>query len=614
MKGLDVPTKNIRNFCIISHIDHGKSTLADRFLELTNTIPKEKMKPQYLDMMDLEKEKGITIKMQPVSMMYELNGEKFLLNLIDTPGHVDFSYEVSRGLAATEGAILLVDVTKGIQAQTIGNVEIAKQQNLKIIPVINKIDLIDETTVEGKERIAQIEKEICSLLNIPSSNILKISAKKGINIENLLKEIIFQIPPPQQKSKQKNWSFGLIFDSKYDPFLGVIAFVRIFGGKIKKGDKIYLFKNKVEGIAKEVGMFKPELTPTFSLKEGEIGYVATGIKEAGKVRVGDTLVVMSKRDLSGFEPLKGYEEPQPKVFLSFYPENSDDFDDLKNGLEKLRLNDPALYFKVEFKEGLGRGFQCGFLGLLHAEITAERLKREFGLKIFFSSPCVLYKAILKNGKEVLIYSPADWPDPASLLKTQELWTKIEILVPLKYVGEVFKFLETIEGKYVGMSQMGEKAKIIYETPLREIFTKNFYDKLKSVSQGFASMNYQILGWRDADLVKLDILILGKREEAFSKIVPKSQAYKEGKRTVEKLKEILPAQLFAVPLQAAIGGKIIARATIKAKRRDVTAPLYGGDYTRKMKLLERQKRGKEKLKERAQIRIPSKVFLEMLKEE
>lgn len=585
--------ENIRNFCIISHIDHGKSTLADRFLELTGTIAKEKMREQFLDSMDLEREKGITIKMQPVRMIYH----EYILNLIDTPGHVDFSYEVSRSLAAVEGAILLVDATKGIQAQTLANLELAQKQNLVIIPVINKIDL-------PQARITETEKEISDLLQINPSEILKISAKQGTNVEKVLEAVVNKIPKPEGEERKP--LAALIFDSKYDVYKGVIAFARIFDGGIKKSSqnkRIYLIQGKVEGEVKEIGIFKPEMFPVEELKSGEIGYIATGIKEPGKVKVGDTITTLNSK----IESLSGYQEPKSMVFLSLYPRSADDFKLLKEGLEKLKLNDAALTFKPELKEGLGRGFQCGFLGLLHTEIVAERLKREFGLDLVLSTPQVLYKILTNNNKEILIYTPADWPDPATVKESQELWVKLEVLTPLNYLGQILELLETIESEHVKTDYLGAtKAELFYEVPLREIVTKNFYDKLKSVSQGFASMNYQILDWRRVDLVKLDILILGRKEEAFSLIVPEKEAQKEGRKIVERLKEVLPPQLFSLPLQAVIGGKIIARETVKAKRKDVTAPLYGGDYTRKRKLLEKQKKGKKELKEKGRIKIPSQA--------
>ncbi len=595
-------TENIRNFCIISHIDAGKSTLADRLLELTGTVDKRKMKPQYLDLMDLERERGITIKMQPVRMKYK----DYILNLIDTPGHVDFSYEVSRSLLAVEGAVLLVDATKGIQAQTVGNLEMAKAEKLAIIPVINKID-------SPFARVAETEKEIVSRLKVDPAEIIKISAKEGTNVEQVLERIIEKIPSPAQ-DKDGCPLRALIFDSKYDAYKGVLAFVRVFEGEVKAGDKIYLIQGKTKSEAKEVGIFKPQLSSCQKLGAGETGFVATGIKDSEKVRVGDTITnyqlsIINYQNLA----LPGYKEPQPKVFLSIYPENAKDFETLKLGLEKLKLNDASLTYKAELKDGLGRGFQCGFLGLLHIEIVAERLRREFGLNLVLSTPSVLYKIETTGKKEIMVHTSADWPDPGRIAQSFELWARLKVLTPSDHLGSVLELLETIDSKHVKTDYLGEeKTEFVYETPLREIITKNIYDKLKSVSQGFASMSYEILDWRKANLVKLDILILGRKEDAFSAIVPESEAYREGKRIVEKLKEALPPQLFAVPLQAAIGGKIIARETMRAKGKDVIAPLYGGDYSRKRKLLEKQKKGKKELKEKGRIKIPPRVFLEVFR--
>lgn len=591
----------IRNFSIIAHIGHGKSTLADRFLELTKTIPKEKMRPQYLDLMDLEKEKGITIKMQPVRMEYQ----GYILNLIDTPGHVDFSYEVSRSLAAVEGAVLLVDATKGIQAQTLANLELAKRQNLVIIPAVNKIDL-------PQARIEETKEELANLLKVTKKEIFEISAKSGTNVELLLEAIIKKIPCP--KSNFKKPLRALIFDSKYDPFKGVIAYAKIVDGQIRTGDKIYLIRNKTEGKIKEVGYFKPEPWPVKELKAGEIGYIGTGIKEPGKVRVGETITKISNFQflISDLEALPGYQEPKPMVFASIYPENPDQFDLLKESLNKLKLNDAALIFEPEMKEVLGRGFRCGFLGSLHAEITSERLRREFGLNLIISLPSVVYKIINKKEEEILIYSPFDWPNPNEIKEIKEPWVKLEVITPQNYLGRVLEILKNLKGRAIETKYFSsDRVLLISEVPLREIIV-GFYDNLKGTSQGYASMNYEILGYRPADLVKLEILIAGKKEEAFSKIVLREEAFKEGKKLVQKLKEILPPQLFSVPIQAAVSGKIIARETIKAKRRDVLAPLYGGDYTRKRKLLERQKRGKKELAEKGKVRIPPQVFLEMFK--
>jgi len=587
--------ENIRNFSIIAHIDHGKSTLADRFLELTGTVPKEKMRPQYLDMMDLEREKGITIKMQPVRMKYQ----DFILNLIDTPGHVDFSYEVSRSLAAVEGAILLVDVTKGIQAQTIANLELAKGQKLVIIPVLNKID-------SAQARIQETKKELADLLNITEDEIFEISAKQGTNVEKLLEAVIEKIPAP--KGDAEKALRALIFDSKYDAYKGIIAYVRIIDGKITSNEKIYLIQVDSEGEAKEIGFFNPQLSPQKEMTAGEIGYIATGIKETGKVRAGDTITIKDTK----IEPLPGYQEPKPMVFASFYPENPDQFDLLKDALNKLKLNDPSLTFEPEMKESLGRGFRCGFLGTLHAEIISERLHREYGLNLVISTPQVLYKIINQKNQEISVYSSSDWPSPQEIKEKRESWARLEVLTSQNYLGQVLELLQEFKARKIETKYFSQELFIlIYEVPLRQILT-GFYDRLKGVSQGFASMNYQILDWRPADLEKLEILIAGKKEEAFSRIVSKNEAEKEGRAVVKKLKEFLPPQLFSVPLQAILGGKIIARETLRARGKDVIAPLYGGDYTRKRKLLEKQKKGKKELKEKGKVNIPSRVFLEIFK--
>jgi GTP-binding protein LepA len=601
---------NIRNFVIISHIDHGKSTLADRFLELTKAIPKEKMHQQFLDSMDLEQERGITIKMHPVRMSYTLNDRIYTLNLIDTPGHVDFSYEVSRALACVEGAVLLVDATKGIQAQTVANLEQALKQNLVVIPAVNKIDLPQSRTKETKT-------ELANLLNVSENQIFEISAKYGTNVENLLCAIVEKIPPPVVNEENFGNSFrALIFDSKYDYYKGTIAYVRIFDGEVKLGDKIYLLSNKTEGVVKEIGYFTPHFSPKTSLKVGEIGYIATGIKESGKVRVGDTVTKIFnpqvKPQYLNVKPLPGYKEPKPMVFASFYPENPNDFDLLKEGLEKLKLNDAALTFEQESKEGLGRGFRCGFLGTLHAEIIAERLRREFGLNLVITSPQVVYKIINKKGEEISVYSASDWPNDSEIKEIKEPWVVLEIITPNTYLGEILELLKNSGAKLCERKYFGpEKTLLIYQAPLRTIIS-GFYSNLKSKSSGFASMNYEFLEYRTANLVKLDILIAGKKEEAFSKIVPLQEAFSEGRKIVKKLKEVLPSQLFSVPLQAALGGKIIARETLRARGKDVIAPLYGGDYTRKRKLLEKQKKGKKELKEKGRVRIGAKVFLEIFK--
>lgn len=564
-------SQNIRNFVIISHIDHGKSTLADRFLEITKTVNPRKMRPQYLDRMALERERGITIKMQPVRMLYNINQVEYILNLIDTPGHIDFSYEVSRSLAAVEGAILLVDASQGIQAQTLTNLELAKKQNLKIIPVINKIDL---TTAD----IEKTKQEIKSLLK--TNDILLISAKTGEGVEEVLKRVIEEVPVPKESNKDLR---ALIFDSEYDSYKGVIAYVRIFNGQVKKGNKIYLIQSKAKSEIVELGYFKPELKPDNELKAGEIGYIATGLKNIEHCRVGDTIAG------SKIEPLKGYQEPQSVVFASFYPMDKDNYDLLKQALGKLKLNDASLNFIPESSKALGRGFKCGFLGMLHLEIISERLKRDYNLDLVITSASVIYK------------------------NNSEPWMEMEVITPQKYLGQINKLLSDFPGEFKDTKWL-TKDKIIvkFEGPL-DIILQGFYDKLKTVSSGYASMYYNLIGYKEADLVKLDILINKEPIEAFSKIIRKEDAYKEGKRIVKLLKENLPSYQWAVPIQASVANKIIARETKRAMRKDVTAPLYGGDYTRKKKLLEKQKKGKRKLAQFGKISIPSEVFLKVLKE-
>ncbi len=596
--------ENIRNFCIISHIDAGKSTLADRLLELTKTVPDAKMREQFLDSMDLERGRGITIKMHPVRMEYAFDSKTYLLNLIDTPGHIDFNYEVSRSLAAVEGAILLVDATKGIQAQTIHNFDLAQKQNLVIIPAINKID-------SPQAMIEETKASLSELLKISESEIFLISAKKGTNVKELLEAVIKKVPYPKG-SAEKPFR-ALIFDSKYDSYKGIVAYIGVVDGRINSTSKIYLSQAKTQGEVKELGYFKPEFRPVKELKSGEIGYLATGIKEPDKIRVGDTIVDFAEfKSGRSAEALTGYKVPKPVVFASVYPENPDDFENLKEALAKLKLNDSSFTFEQETKEVLGRGFNCGFLGSLHAEIVSERLKNEFGLDLIISTPSVVFKIINQKNREILVFSPADWPEPSEIKEIYEPWAKLEIITPSRYLGRVLEILNTLEGKSVETKYFGsDKIFLVYEIPLKAIIS-GFYNDLKGASQGFASMNYEILAYHKEDLLKMEILIAGRKEEAFSKIIHKKAVFQEGKKMVKKLKEVLPRQLFAVSIQAVVSGKVIARETISAKRRDVIAPLYGGDYSRKRKLLEKQKKGKRELKEKGRIRIPSKVFLEMFR--
>lgn len=601
----------IRNFVIISHIDHGKSTLADRFLEITNTVQKGKMRAQYLDAMDLEREKGITIKMTPVRMFWKAlrqghsaelirspQGAEIMLNLIDTPGHIDFNYEVSRSLAAVEGAILLVDATKGIQAQTITNLDLARKQGLVIIPVINKID-------SPAARIDDVKKEISEFLQIAPETIMFISGKTGENVEELLEKVIEKVPEPETREDKP--LRALIFDSKYDSFLGVVAFVRIVEGKIKAGEKLLLVNSKATGISKEIGIFTPDMKPIAELKAGEIGYIATGIKEAEKVGIiGDTITINNPEIKT--EPLSGYKEPEPKIFVSVYPEEQNEFEQLKIALAKLKLNDSALFYQQQNFYIFGRGFLCGFLGTLHTEITMERLRREFGLEIVIGAPQVAYKAMDSKDQEVMIYNPLNWSD--SYKQFSEPWAEVKIIIGAAYLGRVFDYLSELEGQHIESEPFGsDRYMLVYEMPLREIIGK-FYESLLNITQGFASLTYKEIEYRQTDLVKLDILVAGKPEEALSRILPKANALVEARRVVQKLKDLLPRQSFAVPLQGKIGGTIVSRETLSAYRKDVIAPLYGGDYSRKKKLLEKQKKGKEKMKEKGEVHIPPEVFLKV----
>lgn len=564
------------------------------------------MREQFLDQMELERERGITIKLQPVRMNYIFHGTNYALNLIDTPGHVDFSYEVSRSLAAVEGAILLVDATKGVQAQTLANLHLAQKQGLTIIPVINKIDL-------PNARADEIEEEINNLLPEDDLEILKISAKTGERVQTLLESVIERIPAPRMlssKSKTPNSFRTLIFDSAFDIYKGVIAYVRVFDGTVAAGDKMKLFASKAESDVVEVGYFVPQLKKESMLSSGDIGYIATGLKNPGQVRVGDTIFKIGKDELP--EPLHGYQEPKPVVFASFYPENSDDYDVLKDALGKLKLTDASLIYELESSPALGRGFRLGFLGLLHVEIISERLRREFGLKLIISTPSVEYRVTTSRGDMVTVRSASALPDPSIVKEIEEPVVDLEILSPLTYMGRLMKLIAEMRSRYKATDYLSKEIAILkYRVPLSEIIT-DFYDRLKSVSSGYASMSYEPAGYETSDLVRLDILVAGEAVEPFSKIVPREQAYHEGKRIVEKLKTVIPPQLFAVTLQAAISGKIIAREDIRAMRKDVTGYLYGGDVTRKKKLLEKQKRGKARMKERGKVEIPQNVFLEMLK--
>jgi len=607
-------SKNTRNFCIIAHIDHGKSTLADRLLELTKTVEDRKMKDQLLDQMDIERERGITIKLQPVRMIYKPPFQKggegdFVLNLIDTPGHVDFAYEVSRSLAAVEGAVLLVDATQGIQAQTLANLYLAMEQNLEIIPVINKIDM-------PNAMIEKVSKEISDLIGTKEDEIIKISAKTGENVEKVLEEIVKKIPSP--KGDINKQTRALIFDSYFDPYKGVVAQVRIVDGKICSGDQIYFLEAKAKSEIIELGVITPGLVKTEFLQAGDVGYIATGLKEVGKCRVGDTVTKYetSFKDSDEIEkliePLPGYKEVNPTVFASIYPIEGDEYPNLRDALEKLKLNDASLSYEPESSSALGRGFICGFLGMLHLEIISERLSREYDMNLVITTPSVSYIIKKRDGKEITIFSPTEMPDPSQIEQAKEPWAKLEIILPKDRIGSVMKLAESSRAIYQSTNYLSEDRVILnYEVPLINIIV-DFYDNLKSISSGFASMNYEPIGFRVGDLIKLDVLVAGEKVEAFSRIVPQSQSQEEGKRIVAKLKVAIPRQNFAVALQATISGKIIARETINPFRKDVTAKLYGGDISRKRKLLEKQKKGKKKMKSFGKVEIPQEAFLSVLK--
>ena len=593
--------EQIRNFCIIAHIDHGKSTLADRFLELTGTIEKRKMQEQVLDAMDLERERGITIKMTPVQMHWK----GYVLNLIDTPGHVDFSYEVSRALAAVEGAILLVDATKGVQAQTLAHLAVAQKQNLVIIPVINKIDL-------ESARIKEVEEEIRKLFP-ESGEIYKISAKEGRGVEELLKTVIELVPPPRKS--ETGYSRALIFDSHYDSYKGVLAYVRVFDGILKQSDTLRFLAVGRETQIVEIGSFRPELTKAQELGTGAIGYVATGLKEPDVIRVGDTIVAGAPKPQTPNpkpRPLAGYQEPRPIVFASVFPAEGLDFKVLKDAFVKLKLTDWALTFEPESSEVLGRGFRCGFLGSLHLEIILERLRREFDLSFVATTPSVGYEIKLVNDSLTTIASPSRFPEAGQIKEVREPWVRLTIFTPESHVGVVMQLLNSRRGVWQNTEYLtAERAEIIFEIPLAEIIS-DFYDKLKSISSGFASLSYEPVGYRSGDLQKLNILVAGEPVEALAQIVPKEKAYGEGRRVVKRLKELLPRELFTVSLQASLAGRVIARETIPALKKDVTGYLYGGDVTRKKKLWAKQKKGKKRMRAEGRVHIPSRVFTEILK--
>lgn len=594
--------KFIRNFSIIAHIDHGKSTLADRLIEMTGVLSSREMESQVLDNMDIERERGITIKSQAVKMIYKAkDGNEYELNLIDTPGHVDFNYEVSRSLAACDGAVLVVDSTQGVEAQTLANVYLAIDNNLEILPVINKVDL-------PNARPDEVKKEIEDIIGIPAADAPCISAKTGLNVDEVLERIVSDLPAPtgDETAPLK----CLIFDSIYNDYKGAIAYVRVKDGTVKVGDEIMLMSNGKTFTVTEVGYFEPgSYSPSDKLEAGEVGYIAASIKSLSDIRVGDTITLKENKAI---EPLPGYKKVNPMVYCGIYPVDGSDYENLKVALEKLKLNDAALEYEPEASGALGFGFRCGFLGLLHLEIIEERLDREFDLSLITTSPSVIYKVHKTDGEVIELYNPADLPPTSEVSYMEEPFVTAEILTPKEFVGNIMEICQNRRGIYVDMKYLDEnRVTLIYELPLNEIIY-DFFDQLKSRTKGYASFDYEFKEYRRSDLVKLDIHVNGEAVDALSFIVHKDNSYERGRKMVEKLKQVIPRQLFVIPIQAVIGGKVIARETISALRKDVLAKCYGGDITRKKKLLEKQKRGKKKMRQIGNVEIPQEAFLSVLK--
>ena len=595
------PSKFIRNFCIIAHIDHGKSTIADRLMELTDTVSSRDMEEQLLDSMDLERERGITIKLTPVRMYYKADdGNEYEFNLIDTPGHVDFTYEVSRSLAACEGAILVVDATQGIEAQTLANVYLALENDLEIIPVINKIDL-PSADIEGTR------KEIEEVIGLDASYAPCVSAKEGTNIKDILEKIVQYIPAPDGDTEAP--LKALIFDSYYDNYKGVILFVRVKDGEVKVGDLIKTFRSDKQYDVTEVGAFNPKLTPKDILRAGEVGYIAASIKSIQDVAVGDTVTSALN---PAAEPLPGYKKVQSVVFCGIYPLDGSKFNDLKDALLKLQLNDASLLFEPDTSVALGFGFRCGFLGLLHMEIIQERIEREFNLDIITTAPSVSYLVHKTDGEQLFVDNPSHLPDPSDIDYMEEPIVKVELYSPPEYIGSIMDLCQDKRGVFKDMTYLDEKrVKLLYTLPLNEIIY-DFFDQVKSRTRGYASFDYELIGYEKSDLVKLDILLNGDVCDALSMIVHKDRAYPRGRELAENLKDAIPRQLFEIPIQAAVGGKIIARETVKVGRKDVLAKCYGGDITRKKKLLEKQKEGKKRMRSIGSVEVPSEVFMSILK--
>jgi GTP-binding protein LepA len=603
---------NIRNFSIIAHIDHGKSTLADRMLEITGTIEKRVMRDQVLDTMELERERGITIKMQPVRMVYHSEGpersegREYILNLIDTPGHIDFSYEVSRALKAVEGSILLVDATQGVQAQTLTTLGMARDSGLVIIPVVSKID-------SPLARVEEVEEEIMQLLGVSKEEILRVSGRTGEGVKELLEAVVTRVPPPIQKlnlgNDNKSSTFAsLIFDFKYSNHKGVIVFVRVFGGKVKKGDRLKFVEAGATFQALEVGTFAPEERPAESLSSGEIGYIVTGIKEPGIASVGDTVASID----STSPALAGYEKAKPVVWASIYPENQDHFVALRQALSKLRLSDSSFSFEEESSGVLGRGFRCGFLGMLHLEIITERLRREFDLPLVITLPSINYVVTYKNGKTETVYTPSLFPEAHLVESVREPWIRGTIITPPEYIGPLLTLLYEHEAEIFETETLQSRNSLVFDMPLRELM-RGFFDKLKGVTSGFGSVSYELLGERDADVARLDVLVADEEVPAFTRVVSRRQVEGEAEALVERLANILPRQMFTLKIQGKALGRIISSRTLSGMKKDVTQHMYGGDITRKMKLREKQKKGKKKMKERGKVNIPPDVFVKMMRQ-
>jgi GTP-binding protein LepA len=591
--------EHIRNFCIIAHIDHGKSTLADRLLEATGTLTERQMQDQVLDNMDLEREKGITIKAHAIQMNYQLENKTYVLNLIDTPGHVDFSYEVSRSIAACEGALLVVDASQGIEAQTISNLYLALEHNLEIIPVLNKIDLPHAMPDE-------VTDEIVDLLGCKREDIIRASAKEGIGIEEILRAVVQRIPPP--KGNPNAPLQAMIFDSVFNSFRGIEVYFRVFNGTIRKGDRVKFVSTGKEYVADEIGVLKLEKQPRNEISAGNVGYLISGIKEAREVKVGDTITHVDRPG----EAIKGFEHVKPMVFAGIYPVDTSEFEELRASMEKLQLNDAALVWEPETSAALGFGFRCGFLGMLHMEIVQERLEREFGMTVITTVPSVQFRAIKTDGTVLEISAPSEMPEPNTIDHVEEPYIKAQIITKAEFIGPIIKLCMDKRGIIKNQTYLTtDRVEMVFEMPLAEIVF-DFFDKLKTISKGYASLDYHLIGYRESDMVKLDIQLNGEKVDALSAIVHRSKAYEWGKKLCEKLKELLPRQMFEIAIQAAIGQKVIARETVKALRKNVLAKCYGGDITRKRKLLEKQKKGKKRMRQVGNVEIPQEAFMAVLK--